>query len=316
MNQGWVYIDRIRPQDAGTTILDFYAERYRHSNWAEWQSRIERGEVLLNSCRTSVDERLATGQRLEYHRPPWEEPEVPLSFDEIYRDEDLLVINKPAGLPVLPGGNFLEHTLLHQLKLKYPQNPPVPVHRLGRGTSGLMVLARSASARSTLSRQFREATAGAADAHAPRPIGKTYRALLRAGDVPDRFTVTTAIGKVPHLVLGYVYGASEHGRPAHSEATVLQRSPNATLVEVAIRTGRPHQIRIHMAAAGYPLLGDPLYDVGGFPLAVDMSDPENMPVPGDVGYFLHAYRLGVLHPRTSQAMTWTCDQPASFASKL
>lgn len=316
MNQGWVYTDRIRPQEAGITVLDFYADRYRHSSRAEWQRRIEQGQVFLNGHIAKEDERLAGGHQLAYHRPPWEEPEVPLSFDEIYRDDDLLVINKPSGMPVLPGGNFLEHTLLHQLKLKYPQHPPVPLHRLGRGTSGLMVLAQSPLARSVLSRQFRESTAGAGDPHSPRTIRKTYRALLGPGNLPNTFTVTTPIGKVPHPVLGYVYAAAEAGLPAYSEGRVIRRTPDSTLVEVTIRTGRPHQIRIHMAAMGYPLLGDPLYQEGGLPIYSATFEDAEIPVPGDTGYLLHAYSLSLLHPRTKQQLDYQCQPPKGFASLL
>ena len=103
----------------------------------KWQHRIEHGEIRLNGQPVGVDQPLAVGQQLAYHRPPWKEPDVPLHFNEVYSDNDLLVINKPAGMPVLPGGNFLQNTLLHQLQLTYPENPPVPMHRLGRGNIGV-----------------------------------------------------------------------------------------------------------------------------------------------------------------------------------
>ena len=315
MNMGWVYTDRIRPQDAGTTVLNFYAERYRHSSRAEWQSRIEKGQVFLNGHIAAVNQRLSGGHQLAYHRPTWEEPEVPLTFDEIYRDDDLLVINKPSGLPVLPGGNFLDHTLLHQLKLKYPQQPPVPLHRLGRGTSGLMVLGRSHLARSVLSRQFRESTAGAGDPQSPRTIRKTYLALLGTSDLPDTFTVTTPIGKVPHPVLGYLYAAVDQGLSAHSEGRVLRRNPESTLVEVTIRSGRPHQIRIHMAALGFPLWGDPLYGIGGVPQPGDKTESHQISLPGDTGYWLHAYRLQLVHPRTQKPMLWACQPPEKLCCR-
>ncbi|MGB5974948.1 MAG: pseudouridine synthase, partial [Nodosilinea sp.] len=242
---------------------------------------------------------------------PWQEPEVPLGFEVLYEDEDLMAIAKPASLPVLPGGNFLTHTLLHQLKQRYPKHPPVPVHRLGRGTSGVMVLGRSPLARSVLSRQLRESTATAYDPQAPHPICKTYRALVSAGDLPDRFVLTTPIGKVDYPALGYVYGASPSGLTAYTEGSVLHRSSTSTLVEVTIRTGRPHQIRIHMAAAGVPLVGDPLYGVGGVPLS-QPPETEPVPVPGDTGYHLHAHRLRLPHPRTQESLDITCPAPAAL----
>ena len=306
MNQGWVYTDRITKTDAGLSVLDFYASHYRHSSRAEWRDRILSGQIRHNGISLAPDDRLQSGETLTYHRPPWEEPDAPLGFEVLYEDDDLMAIAKPSGLPVLPGGGFLTHTLLHQLRLCYPENPPIPVHRLGRGTSGVMVLGRSPLARSVLSRQLRESTATAHDPLAPHPIRKTYRALVGASDLPDVFTLTTPIGKVDHPVLGYVYGARAEGLPAYSDGRVLQRSPESTLVEVTIRTGRPHQIRIHLAAAGCPLVGDPLYGVGGLPLRVDPAEEGGLPVPGDIGYHLHAYRLELPHPRTQKALELIC----------
>jgi 23S rRNA pseudouridine1911/1915/1917 synthase len=309
INQGWVYRDRITPADAQVSVLDFYAHRYRHSTRAEWRDRILAGQIRHNGIPLAPDDRLQAGATPTYHRPPWEEPEAPLEFEVLYEDGDLMAIAKPSGLPVLPGGGFLTHTLLHQLRLRYPENPPIPVHRLGRGTSGVMVLGQSPLARSVLSRQLRESTAAAHNPQAPHPIRKTYRALVGPSDLPDTFTLTTPIGKVDHPALGYVYAASPTGLPAYSDGRVLQRRPEATLLEVTIRTGRPHQIRIHLAAAGFPLLGDPLYGVGGVPHTGRPAADGTLPVPGDVGYSLHAHRLALPHPRHGTPLVLIAPAP-------
>ncbi len=291
------------------SVLEFYTTRYRHSTQTEWRDRILSGQIRQDGHSVSPEACLLPGQTLAYHRPPWREPAVPLGFEVLYEDGDLVAIAKPAGLPVLPGGNFLTHTLLHQLKLRYPENTPVPVHRLGRGTSGVMVLGRSPLARSVLSRQLRDSTAMAHEPQAPHPIRKTYRALVGPSDLPDTFTLTTPIGKVDHPVLGYVYAASPTGLPAYSDGKVLRRSPESTLVEVTIRTGRPHQIRIHLAAAGFPLLGDPLYGKGGTPQCLAVNASGDIPVPGDIGYWLHAHRLRLPHPRTQEPLEFVCCPP-------
>ncbi|MBD1873141.1 RNA pseudouridine synthase [Nodosilinea sp. FACHB-131] len=309
MNQGWVYTDRITPTEAGLSVLDFYSNRYRHFSRAIWRDRITAGQIRQDGIALAADDRLSAGDRLDYHRPPWEEPEAPLEFEVLYEDGDLMAIAKPSGLPVLPGGGFLTHTLLHQLRRRYPENPPIPVHRLGRGTSGVMILGRSPLARSTLSRQLRDSTATAHDPQAPHPIRKTYRALIGASDLSDAFTLTTPIGKVDHPVLGYVYAALPTGLPAYSEGRVIHRTADSTLVEVTIRTGRPHQIRIHLAAAGFPLIGDPLYVVGGLPLPIE-SSVDGIPVPGDIGYHLHAYRLELPHPRTNEPLVFESSVPS------
>jgi 23S rRNA pseudouridine1911/1915/1917 synthase len=237
-----------------------------------------------------ADERLRAGQRLAWRRPPWQEPEVPLAFAVLHRDEHLLAVAKPRGLPTLPNGGFLEHTLLAAVRRHAPE--AVPLHRLGRGTSGVVLFARTDVARRALSLAWRE----------PGLVEKTYRALV-AG-VPERpaFSVDAAIGRVPHPRLGTVYAAASGGKRSLSHVRVLEARPDTALVEVVIETGRPHQIRIHMAAAGHPLVGDPLYAVGGVPRA----DPG---LPGDAGYRLHSLRLLLTHPETGARVAIECAPP-------
>jgi 23S rRNA pseudouridine1911/1915/1917 synthase len=304
MNQGWIYRDRVHQVDAGLTVLEYYTQQYRHSSREDWRNRIETGQILLDGHQATPDTVLQSKQHLAYHRPPWDEPDVPLSFEVLYEDQDLLVVAKPVGLPVLPGGGFLEHTLLWQLRRNYPTETPLPIHRLGRGTSGLLLLARSPQARANLSQQMRD-----------RTIRKTYRALVGSGELPDQFTITQPIGKLPHPILGYLYGATPEGLAAHSIVQVVRRTTETTLLDVTILTGRPHQIRIHLAFAGFPLLGDPLYDQGGIPrLFPDTALVNNiLPVPGDCGYSLHAHHLSFVHPSTGQPLTLVCPAPAELA---
>jgi 23S rRNA pseudouridine1911/1915/1917 synthase len=309
MNQGWTYHNQVRPRDQGLSLLAYYSQRYTHSSQAVWRSRILAGAVLVDGAIATPDVSLQLGQRLSYYRAPWQEPAAPLEIPVLYEDADLLVVAKPSGLPVLPGGGFLEHTLLHQLRQRYPQDTPVPLHRLGRGTSGAMLLGRSALGKSDLSRQLRQATAQASTSNFKKSpnFKKTYRALVAPGPLSAQFTLTTPIGRLPHPTLGYIYGASPQGKPAYSQGRVLARWADRTLVEVAIATGRPHQIRIHLAAAGYPLIGDPLYGVGGIPQDHQADSPAR---PGDCGYHLHAYELRFCHPRTAVPMTVRCPAPA------
>ncbi len=284
-------------------MLAYYTRTYRHSRESEWRARIAAQQIWLDDQPATCEMCLKPGQRLAYHRPPWLEPDVPLAFDLLYEDADLLVVAKPSGLPVMPAGGFLEHTLLWQLKQHYPQETPVPIHRLGRGTSGLVLLARSPLARAQLTQQMRN-----------RQIGKIYWALASGQSDQDQFRIEQPIGKLPHSVLGYVYGAVDglttKGAFAQSDCRVLRRQGDQMLVEVTILTGRPHQIRIHLAAAGFPLVGDPLYTVGGVPRL--MGEDETLAVPGDCGYLLHAYTLSFRQPATGQAMQLTCPPPESW----
>lgn len=301
LNAGWTYFDAVKSASAGKTVLDYYTERYRHSTREEWRSRIEQGQILLEGQAVNAQTVLRLNQALSYTRAPWTEPEVPLAFKVLYEDDDFWAIDKPSGLPVLPGGGFLTHTLLHQMRLRYPNEIPVPVHRLGRGTSGVMLVAKSHSARNWLSKQFRA-----------RSLSKVYRAMIGPASVEalsDRFTCTYPIGKLSYPGLAYLYGHCKTGLTAQSDCRILQRRPDSTLVEVSILTGRPHQIRIHLAAAGYPLLGDPLYAIGGVPIVGGVA------MPGACGYQLHAHRLRFTHPRSGEDLCVVAQLPDSLVKR-
>lgn len=288
-NEGFVYRDVIGPKAEGRSLLSYLVERYPHSKEAVWRDRL-RGEELSLDARTAHAENvLRTGQALMWRRPPWEEPPVPLAWAILYRDEHLIAAAKPRGLPTLPNGGFLQHTLLHLVRRRLPA--AAPLHRLGRGTSGLVVFALTRRARASISADWRAAR-----------VEKVYRAL--AAGVPDResFSIDTPIGPVPHPRLGSVHAALASGKPARSRVRVLEARGDASLVEVSIETGRPHQIRIHLASAGHPLVGDPLYAPGGGPL----DDPG---LPGDSGYRLHAHRVRLAHPATGKPLLLDCPPP-------
>ncbi|MGL5034744.1 MAG: RNA pseudouridine synthase, partial [Microcystaceae cyanobacterium] len=109
MNQGWIYREKVDDSGVGQTLLNYYCQRYPHSNLTEWHTRILNGQILVEEQPASPDQILTKNQRLTYRRSPWIEPDVPLYFEVLYEDADLWIIAKPSGLPVLPGGGFLEH---------------------------------------------------------------------------------------------------------------------------------------------------------------------------------------------------------------
>ncbi len=301
-NRGWTYRDRILAAEAGLTVSAFYAARHRHSDRTVWRRRLEAGEIERNGCLLLDDQTLVAGDRLTWHRPPWEEGAVPARWAVVHDDGDLLVIDKPSGLPVLPAGGWLEHTVLRLLEHRHADDPagvPRPVHRLGRFTSGLLVCARRPASRAWLSARLRESTAaleGGGSAAAEAACRKVYRALLEPGVLPlapgESREIEVPIGRRPHPRLGRIWCAGRAGcpddLPARSTLTLLERHPAADLVAVAISSGRPHQIRIHCAALGAPLLGDPLYARGG--------GARGEALPGEGGYRLQAWRLELRQP--------------------
>ena len=325
LNRGWTYRDRIGASDAGRSVLAYYTRRYPHSSASVWRRRLAGGEIVRGGREIlSGDERLACNDRLSWQRPPWWEASVPDLGPCLHDDGDLYVLDKPSGLPVLPAGGWLEHTLLRLLERRHRGDPagvPRPVHRLGRFTSGLLICARRRATRAWLSAALRESTrspvrlgsseragwlaratvAPPDDPQAACPAGvpkvrKLYRALLQPGALAlqpaSSLVINTPIGRRPHARLAAIWCAAQTPEAgdllAHSVLTLLERSAEADLVVVAIGSGRPHQIRIHCAAVGAPLLGDPLYRPGG------QADPDAL--PGDGGYHLQAWRLELQRP--------------------
>ncbi len=291
LNRGFAYRERIGVEAAGQTVLAHLVRTRRHSTAAEWESRISRGEVVVGGRVAGADAVLRPGDLVVWQRPPWTEPDVPLTYDVLYEDDALVVVVKPSGLPTMPAGGFLEHTLLALVRARF--HDASPVHRVGRHTSGLVVLVRTRASAAALGQAWR--TDG---------VIKEYRALVSGRPQWERQEIAVPIGPLGHPRLGTVHAASLQGRPARSTATVLERREADTIVEVAIATGRPHQIRIHLAAVGHPLVGDALYDNGGRPR---QDDPA---LPGDGGYYLHACRLRFLHPTTGAPMDLRAPPPA------
>ncbi len=290
-NEGWTYTDRLHPEDAGRAVVDFYRLRYPLFSGDEWRRRIDAGQISLNGRITGPDEGLAVGDVLVYRRPPWEEPDAPADFDVLYEDASVVVLAKPSGLPVLPGGSFLEHTLLHLARQRFG-NDCSPLHRLGRGTSGAILFTRNSRSARMLSKDMAE-----------RRIRKTYLALAAGIVREDAFTVDAPIGPVPYSPLTTIHAYNPKGRLSESRVRVLERraGDGATLLEVTIPTGRPHQIRIHLAFAGFPLVGDPLYGKGGLPLPVGEGESAAV-LPGDLGYNLHSWKIRFAHPDTGQEL--------------
>lgn len=293
LNGGYAYREQLGQRAEGQNLLSYLALRYEHSTSGEWQTHLERGEVRLDEQIAAGDETLRAGQVLIWQRPPWREEAAPLHFEVLYQDAAMLAVAKPSGLPTLPGGGFLEHTLLHLVRAEFPQASPL--HRLGRGTSGVVLFARTTAAASSLSRAWRE-----------QQIGKRYLALSAGHAEQDAYDICTPIGPVPHPLLGEVYAANPAGKASRSLVRVLERRETdhlQALFEVDIFTGRPHQIRIHLASIGLPLLGDPLYGAGGLPL------PHLPGLPGDGGYWLHAHRLRFVHPTSGAVLEITAPPP-------
>lgn len=250
---------------------------------AEAQRLVAAGAVRVDGERRPKAFRLAGGERVEVDRsalggPPPEGPPLELR----YRDEHLAVVSKPAGVPTHPSANRLGGTVVNRLLgMGLPLAPrggplrPGIVHRLDAGTSGLLVVALTDEAHAGLTETFRRHEAD-----------RRYLALVRGAVAHERFAVEAPLGRRGARVR--VDAAT--GRAAATGFAVRERFARATLLEAAPHTGRTHQIRVHLAAVGHPILGDRRYGgAGPDATALGLCRP-----------FLHAWRLGLHHPVTGR----------------
>ncbi|KAH6801678.1 Pseudouridine synthase family protein [Perilla frutescens var. frutescens] len=335
-NAGIIYRDLVRRADAGATMIEFYTRRYKSSAPLNgWLQRIHNKQITIDGCVvTDPDAIIREGAELVYHRLPWKEPDAPYLLGILYEDGDVIALNKPSGLQVLPGGLFQQRTVLTQLQrhavnleaLGCQEPHPVPVHRLGRGTSGVLLCAKTKLAKCRLAAFFADGTSRNNDPQqkTTRSITKLYRALASGVIIENEVVIDHPIGlvKYPGVAQG-LYVASPSGKPALSKVTVLERNKqsDSTLVQVEIKSGRPHQIRIHLSFIGHPLISDPLYGTGGQPKYTDQEivdesfaqdggyERPGKPVPGDCGYHLHAHRVVFAHPATNEIIKITAPLP-------
>ena len=221
-----------------------------------------------------------------------------IALNVIHEDDDLLVVDKPAGLVVHPGSGNWQGTLLNALLHHAPQLTEIPragiVHRLDKETSGLLVVAKTLAAQTDLVRQLQ--------AHS---VKREYLALVH-GQVVGPGIVDAPIGRHPtqRIKMAVVSG---NGKEARTHYRVLERFAAATLLECRLETGRTHQIRVHMASIKHPLVGDPVYGKrgGASPLLTAFARQA-----------LHAWRLSLLHPGSQIEMNWETPMPADFAALL
>ena len=268
-NRGFDFRSPAPPGRTPPELLEHLVAKYPHSGRESWARRIADGTVRVE------------GGTLVWSRPPWDEPEAPTSFEVLREDDEILAVFKPSGLPTLPGGGFLETTLLHLVRERTAGASPL--HRLGRFTSGIVLFAKTAEAHRALSEQWRR-----------REVTKRYRALASGLPERDVFVVDTPIGPVPYAPHGFVHAASAAGKPARTRVAVVRLEAESFVADVVIESGRPHQIRIHLAAAGHPLVGDPLFGPGGIPREGTVARV------GEGGYLLHAAELRFRHPGTGR----------------
>ncbi len=281
----------VATEHAGARLDRYLAERLPELSRTRVQELIDEGRARVNGAPARRAHHVAAGEAIEIAivlRPPLAAVPEAIPLDVLYEDDDLAVVNKPAGMVVHAGAGAAYGTLVNALLHRYASLSgasgalrPGIVHRLDRGTSGVLVIARNDRAHRKLAEQFRT-----------RQVEKTYLALVHGRLERDRGTIALPIARDLRWRTRMTARRRE-GREARTDWRVLARLEGFTLVEVALHTGRTHQIRVHFSTLRHPVVGDALY---GAPREVRVGKGVALPPLGR--NFLHAARIRFLHPRT------------------
>jgi len=298
---------------SGVRLDSFLASRLSEISRTRIQHAIQDGDILVNQRVAKSSYRLREGDQIEIDLPdppPVElVPEyIPLHI--VYEDADLIVVNKPAGMVVHPGAGIDSGTLANALVHHFNSLSEVAgrirpgiVHRLDKDTSGLLVVAKNDFAHEPLSNQFRD-----------RQIFKMYIALVYGRLARDRGEIEEPIGRGTHNRTRMAVLKGGAGRPAHTIFDVAARYQEFTQLNVQIKTGRTHQIRVHLAHIGHPVVGDSAYGGGRNNEVRDVKTRRAAQALGR--HFLHAEKLAFTHPRTGEHLEFTSPLPLELAGLL
>jgi 23S rRNA pseudouridine1911/1915/1917 synthase len=296
----------VSAEDAGRRLDVYLAAQLPELSRTRIQELIREGRVRVGHRAARAAHRIEPDEQIEIEilaRPAITAEAEDIPLDILYQDDDVIVVNKAAGMVVHAGAGHsrgtLVNALLHRL-IGLPGGPLRPgiVHRLDRGTSGVLVVARTDAAHRGLGEQFRT-----------RAVRKTYLALLEGVLKPDSGTIQLPIARDVRRRVRMTARAGT-GREARTDWRVLWRGARFTLVEIELHTGRTHQIRAHFAALGRPVVGDTLYGAAVRPrVGSENIEPLGRP-------FLHAARLGFEHPATREQMEFRAPLPRDLRNYI
>lgn len=281
----------------------FLGSRLEQVSRSYLQKLVKDGAVLVNGKPVKSSYKVENGDRIRLEIPDAVEPEIeaePMELDILYEDSDIILINKPKGMVVHPAAGHYSGTLVNGL-MAHCKNElsgingvmrPGIVHRIDMDTTGVLIVCKNDKAHNAIAEQLKV-----------HSITRKYYAIVHGVLKADTGTVNAPIGR--HPVERKKMSINEkNGKEAVTHYRVLRRFRRFTFVECQLETGRTHQIRVHMASIGHPLLGDQVYG------------PAKVPFSGLQGQTLHAGVLGIIHPSTGEYMEFTAPLPAYFEAVL
>lgn len=293
---------------AGKRIDQVIAQMLTDYSRARIQGWILSGNILVNGAQVKPRDKISGGEQVDLKvvvevAGAWEAEDIPLSIAHL--DEDLIIVNKPIGLVVHPGAGVKDGTLVNALLHHYPELAALPragiIHRLDKNTSGLLIVARSIRAHTKLVKMM-----------ARREIHRIYIAIVN-GVMTSGGTVDAPLAR--HHFHRLKRAVVESGKEAITHFRILERFQLHTLIQCELETGRTHQIRVHMAHIGFPILGDMVYGSNS-KLPAQLSDDEKQTIKRFKRQALHATQLHFDHPITEEPLVFDCPMPADMQALL
>ena len=289
--------------DDGARIDRFLSEEMPDMSRSRIQKLIKDEDILVNDKPVKANYRLSFDDRIEVKIPELKEPEIvaeDIPLDILYEDEDILIVNKPKGMVVHPAPGHYSGTLVNALMFHCKDSlsgingvmRPGIVHRIDMNTTGSLIVCKNDAAHQSLADQLKV-----------HSIKRVYEAIVHGNLKDDEGTINAPIGRHP-IDRKKMSTHCKNGRNAITHYRVLKRFGNFTYVSCELETGRTHQIRVHMASIGHPILGDDVYG------------PAKCPVKNLVGQTLHAKTLGIIHPRTQEYLEVNAPLPNYFENLL
>ncbi len=302
-----MYCFQITEETEEERIDKFLSGRMESLSRSYIQKLLKDGIVLVNGVPAKANYRVKYEDEIRLELPPAEEPDIKpekIPLDILYEDEDVLVVNKPKGMVVHPAAGHYTGTLVNAVMEHCKGNlsgingvmRPGIVHRIDRDTTGSVIICKNDFSHTNIAVQLKEHT-----------VVRRYRAICCGVLKEDRKTVCAPIGRHP-LERKKMAVNEKNGKHAVTHVEVLQRFRNHTYIECRLETGRTHQIRVHMASIGHPLLGDSIYGGAG-----KIGKALSYPLEGQC---LHAQILGFCHPRTGQYVETDAPLPEYFRNLL
>lgn len=302
MNENGLQRLTVSPEDAGVRIDKYLAEQLPDITRSYLQKLLKDGSVQMNGKPVKASTKTAVGAVIALTIPEPEEPEIlpeNIPLDILYEDSDVILINKPKNMVVHPAAGHYTGTLVNALMYHCRGDlsgingvlRPGIVHRIDKDTTGVLIVCKNDRAHNALAEQLKE-----------HSITRKYRAIVCGNLKEDEGTVDAPLGRHPQDRKKMAIVRSG-GKRAVTHYRVLERFGNATYIECQLETGRTHQIRVHMASLGHPLLGDEIYGRAKSPFKLE-------------GQTLHAMVLGFIHPTTGEYMEFEAPLPEYFEKLL